>query len=60
MSEQNSYKNFLINLLGAFILVFGMTLVLVWWESVVDLFKGGVGMLLAVAGLLVLYVRNNK
>jgi len=43
-------------LIGSGILVVGITLVLIWWPEVVSLFKGFIGMALALGGLLVLYM----
>ena len=40
---------------GVFVLLLGISLVLTWWRDVVVLFRGVIGMILAVAGLLVLY-----
>ena len=49
-------KSNLISLIaGIFILVLGVALILIWWPRVVDVFKGGIGIILALAGLLVLY-----
>ncbi len=42
--------------LGAGVLVLGVTLILVWWPDVVVLFRGAVGALLALGGLLLLYM----
>lgn len=47
-------------MLGSFILVLGITLILVWWPDVVALFRASIGMALALAGLLVLYSLNRK
>ena len=41
---------------GSVVLVVGITLVLVWWHDVVVLFKGVIGMALALGGLLLLYM----
>ena len=49
------YQNFLRGLLGCFILILGITLILKWWGDVVTIFKGLLGIGLALAGLLVLY-----
>ncbi len=42
-------------LIGTVILTAGVTLILVWWSDVVQLFRGGIGMLLGVVGLFILY-----
>lgn len=41
-------------IVGGLAVVGGITMVLVWWSDVVSLFRGVVGMVLAVAGLLIL------
>ncbi len=46
----------LLFLIGGSVLVVGITLVLVWWQVVVVLFRGGVGLVLALGGLLLLYM----
>ena len=45
--------------MGSFLLVLGITLVLVWRHDVAVLFRGAIGMALALAGMLVLYSLNN-
>ena len=42
-------------LIGTVVMAAGITLVLVWWADVVQLFRGGIGMLLGVVGLFILY-----
>ena len=46
--------------LGSVMLVIGIALVLRFWADVVVLFRAGIGMALALAGLLVLYSLNRK
>ena len=60
MSEEQktNYKKFLNFVIGFFLLVLGITLVLACWNEVVIFFKGIIGMILAMAGLLVLYTLN--
>lgn len=41
---------------GFFILVLGIVLILQWWPEVVNLFKAVTGMILALAGLIVLWI----
>ncbi len=53
-------KRLIFALIGSFILVLGVTLVLAWWTDVVVLFRGGIGMVLALAGMLILYSLNQK
>jgi hypothetical protein len=52
-NKKNSQKAILF-LAGSAILVSGVTLVLLWWPAVVLLFKGAAGMILALAGLVML------
>ena len=42
-------------LVGTITLVVGLALILVWWPNVVALLKGAIGVILALAGLLVLH-----
>ena len=41
---------------GGTLLVLGMTLVIVWWADVVSVFRGFLGIFLALGGLIVLYM----
>ncbi len=59
MSKENDkagYKKFLMFLVGVFVLILGVTFVLVWWEDVAAVFRGFIGVILAIAGLVVLYM----
>ena len=40
---------------SSIVLIFGITLILLWWPSVVIVFKGALGILFALAGLFTLY-----
>ena len=53
--QTNTYKKFIMLLVGFFILILGITLILSWWRDVVILFRGTIGIILALAGLLALY-----
>ena len=53
--KKESNKAFFV-VCGTGMLITGITLVLVWWPQVVNLFKGFVPMALAVGGLVVLYL----
>lgn len=55
LQKMNANKLFL-SVLGGFVLTSGMTFVLLWWPDVVSLFRGVIGMALALAGLLILYL----
>ena len=57
-SQKSAYKRFVMFVVGFLILILGITLILAWWEDVVMLFKGAIGMLLALGGLLALYTLN--
>lgn len=61
MSEEQdpkNYKRFLIGLVGIFVLILGVSLILSWWSAMVVLIKGTIGIVLAVAGLLIMYSMN--
>ena len=53
--RKNSYKKFVLFVAGFFVLILGITLILVCWEDVVALFRGAFGVALALAGLGMLY-----
>ena len=55
---KKTYKRFILFLVGFFIVILGITLILAWWKDVVILFRGAVGIILALAGLLTLYALN--
>jgi len=59
-NESKIYKKFLLFIIGFFILVLGITLILVWFEQVAILFKGASGFILALGGLLMLYGLNKQ
>ena len=54
--KENGVKTVFLIICGVGFLILGITLVLVWWEDVVGLFKGAIGMALAVLGLIILYL----
>jgi len=56
MTKKKRPSNVLFIVLGTAMLITGITLVLVWWAQVVNLFKGFIPMALAVGGLVVLYL----
>ena len=56
--QRSTYKKFVLFLIGFFILILGITLVLAWWKDVVVLFRGSIGIILALGGLLALYTLN--
>ena len=56
--QKKGYKKFVLFVAGFFILVLGVTLILVCWRDVVSLFRGASGMVLALAGLFMLYAVN--
>ena len=45
---------------GIVILVVGVALILAWWPQVVGLFKGALGIVLALAGLVVLFIAKGN
>ena len=56
--QKSTYKKFIMFLVGFFILILGVTLILAWWQDVVILFRGSLGIILALGGLLALYTLN--
>ena len=54
-NQKDTYKKFLLFVIGFFILILGVTLILAWWPSVAILFRGAIGVILALAGLMMLY-----
>ena len=54
-SNDKSYKTFVLFVIGSFLVVLGTTLILIWWKDVVSLFKGALGIIFALAGLIVFY-----
>ncbi|MBF0522108.1 MAG: hypothetical protein HQL24_03520 [Candidatus Omnitrophica bacterium] len=60
MSDQNNYKKFLLFLAGNLILIFGIMLVLLWWQDVVILFRGAIGMIFALGGMLMLFIVSQQ
>ncbi len=49
-------NNYVLVVLGVGMLVAGIVMVLTWWPDVIRLFRGFIGMAMAVAGLVVLYL----
>lgn len=41
---------------GLGFMILGIVLVLVWWQDVVSLFRGFIGVFIALGGLLILYM----
>ena len=58
--SQSIPKKAVLFALGSVILVLGIALVLRFWADVVLVFRAVIGMVLALAGLLVLYSLNRK
>jgi len=52
-------KKTLLLIFGSLALIGGVALVLFWWKAVALLFKGVVGMILAVVGLVMLVMAND-
>ena len=53
--KNNPLKSSSMFFLGFGMLIIGIALILAWWPDVVRLFRGAVGFVLALAGLLTLY-----
>ena len=45
---------------GGMILILGVALILTWWQDVEILFKGSIGIVIALSGLILLSMANNK
>ena len=58
--QKNRYKKFVLFVAGFFVLVLGITLILVCWKDVVAFFRGVSGMAFALAGLFMLYAVGKK
>jgi uncharacterized membrane protein len=60
MKMKARFPKLILYLAGSVILVLGIALVLRFWADVVLVFRAAIGMVLALAGLLVLYSLNRK
>jgi uncharacterized membrane protein len=49
------FKHGQLFVIGVALLVLGVTLILAWWDDLIILFRGGMGFVLALIGLFVLY-----
>lgn len=47
-------KSFILFFIGTVVLIAGIALVLLWWPQVVVVFKGAIGIFLALVGLVIL------
>ncbi len=45
---------------AVFVLLLGITLILAWWPDVVGFFRGFLGLAFALAGMVMLYILNNR
>ncbi len=55
MMEKKTKKNIFLMIQGLVLMILGVTCILVFWPQVVEVFKGTVGILLALVGLAVLF-----
>jgi len=55
-TKKQKSKKMIYLIAGCVFLVLGITLVLVWWEDVVSLFRGLLGMVMAVGAMVLLYL----
>lgn len=60
MKSNPILKNTLLTIVGIVFLLVGVTLVLREWDSLIIVFKGGIGGTLAVAGLFMLFLVSGK
>ena len=56
MDQKEKCKKTVFVLAGVVSLVLGITLILAWWPNVVILFQGMIGIVLALLGILLLYI----
>lgn len=57
-NQKSAYKKFVLFVAGFFVLVLGVTLILVWAGDVAALFRGSIGFILALAGVFSMYAVN--
>ena len=55
MAHNTKTNPLVLFLIGTVIMIAGVTLILIWWNDVVQLFRGGIGILLGIVGLFILY-----
>ena len=60
MKTKARFSKLILYLVGSAVLVLGIALVLRFWADVVLVFRAGIGMALALAGLLILYSLGRK
>ena len=60
MKMKARFPKLILYLAGSVILVLGIALILRFWADAVLVFRAGVGMVLALAGLLILYSLGRK
>ena len=60
MTKKNTLKDLIGFPLGCVLLITGVTLILVWWQDLVIIFRGVIGFIIALAGLFILYLAGQK
>lgn len=60
MTKKNTLKELIGFPLGCILLIIGVTLILVWWQDLVIIFRGVIGFIIALAGLFMLYLAGQK
>lgn len=60
MAKKDILKELLGFPLGCILLIAGVTLILVWWQDLVIIFRGVIGFIIALAGLFILYLAGQK
>ena len=58
--KKDDYKKFLLYLIGGVTLLIGITLTLNWWNDILILFRGTLGILLSLSGMFALYIASKK
>ena len=56
MAEKNHLKNPIVIVAAVIFLLSGITLTLAYWPDVVSLFRGVIGIILALIGMFILYL----
>ncbi len=60
MIKKNTLKDLIGFPLVCVLLITGVTLILVWWQDLVIIFRGVIGFIIALAGLFILYLAGQK
>ena len=56
LMKKQLFKKILLHLIGLATLLAGVVLILTWWQQLVIVFQGAIGVILALVGLAMLYM----